>query len=267
MFFVLSKLIFLAIAPSNLIALAIALGLALRAATRYRRIGNVMSVAAAIALLACGFGPVGAWIIRPLEDRFARPSFDLVAPEGIIVLGGAISPEMTKNRTTMAPIGARLTDTIALARRFPNARIVFTGGSSHLIAQPLSEAEAARTFFAAMGLQSERVVYETQSRNTFENAEFTRAMLSPRPEQRWILVTSASHMPRAVGVFRHFGFNVIPWPADYQSLSGATELVASTGSVSAGLTTCDIGAKEWIGLLAYWVTGRTDEFLPGAPSR
>ncbi|MGO8832331.1 MAG: YdcF family protein [Roseiarcus sp.] len=262
MFFVFSKLLWLAAAPSNVIALMIGVGV-LATATRFRRAGFVASAVGAAALLACGFGPVGIWILRPLEDRFERPGADLAAPDGIIVLGGAIKPAMLRFRGALVPDGARMTEAVALARRFPRTRIVFTGGSSNLLSAPMPEADAARQFFAAMDLPPERMIYETRARNTIENAALTRALVSPKPGEHWLLVTSAFHMPRAVGVFRHAGFDVIAWPADYLSLGGPNELATPIDTVSGGLRLVDVGAREWIGLVAYRLSGAIDDLLPG----
>jgi uncharacterized SAM-binding protein YcdF (DUF218 family) len=114
-----------------------------------------------------------------------------------------------------------------------------------------------------MGLEPNRVVYGTNARTTSENAIETRALVLPRPGERWLLVTSASHMPRAIGAFRRAGFDVVAWPADYLTLGGPTEMVAIPPKLGAALTLLDIGAKDWIGLFAYWLTSRTDRLFPG----
>jgi uncharacterized SAM-binding protein YcdF (DUF218 family) len=259
MFFLLSKVFWLIAAPSNLIGVMIVAGLIALITKRLRRLGRFFIVAGLTALVVCGLGPLGVWIIRPLEDRFERPS-ELAAPRGIIVLGGAISPEMFQSRSALVPLGGRLTEAVALWRRFPDAQVVFVGGSSD--GNSIPEAEVAGKLFMNLGLPREKILYENRSRNTFENAEFSWELLKPRSEDKWILVTSASHMPRAMAVFRHFGFNVIAWPADYQSLGTTRELVGFSLSAAAGLVVCDLAVKEWIGLAAYRLTGRTDQFLP-----
>ena len=261
MYFVLSKLLWMLAAPSNAIALTIAAG-AVVSATRFRRIGVAISAIGAFVLLFCGIGPAGVWLLRPLEDRFERPA-NLTTPDGIIVLGGDISPAMFEQRGVLATTGARLTEAVALARRFPLARIVFTGGSSNLLGTSIPEAEAAERFLAAMGVPSGRTTFEARSRNTSENAMLTRDLVSPKPGERWLLVTSAFHMPRAMGAFRHAGFDVIAWPADYLTFGTQSEWAMPNGWVAEGLRRVDFGAKEWMGLIAYRLTGRTDEFLPG----
>lgn len=261
MYFLLSKLLWMLATPSSLIALTITTG-AILGATRFRRTGVVVSAIGAFVLLLCGFGPAGVWLLRPLEDRFERPA-NLTAPDGIIVLGGDISAAMLEDRGVLAPNGARLTEAVALARRFPLARVVFTGGSANLLAKSIPEAEAAEKFLAAMGVPGGRTTFESRSRNTSENAMLTRDLVSPRPGEQWLLVTSAFHMPRAIGAFRHAGFDVTAWPADYLSFGTQSEWVMPNGSMVEGLRRVDIGAKEWVGLLAYRLTDKTDEFLPG----
>jgi uncharacterized SAM-binding protein YcdF (DUF218 family) len=182
MYFVLSKLLWMLTAPSNAIGIAIAAGV-VSGAARFRRIGVAISAIGAFALLFCGFGPAGAWLLRPLEDRFERPT-DLAAPAGIIVLGGDISAPMLEYRGVLAPSGARLTEAVALARHFPLARIIFTGGSSNLLTNSIPEAEAAERFLGAMGVSSERMTFESQARSTAENATLTRDLVSPKPGER-----------------------------------------------------------------------------------
>src|SRR5271156_5582912 len=125
------------------------------------------------------------------------------------------------------------------------------------------EAEAAERFLAVMGVPSGRTTFEARSRNTSENAMLTRDLVSPKPGERWLLVTSAFHMPRAMGAFRHAGFDVIAWPADYLTFGTQSEWVMPNRWVAEGLRWVDLGAKEWMGLIAYRLTDRTDEFLPG----
>ena len=216
MYFVLSKLLWMIAAPSNAIALTIAAGAVVErdpissnwsCHLRDRRIRSAVLRTRSCRRLAAA----------PAGGSFrAAGKFD--APDGIIVLGGDISPAMFEQRGVLATTGARLTEAVALARRFPLAQIVFTGGSSNLFGKSIPEAEAAERFLAAMGVPSGRTTFEARSRNTSENAMLTRDLVSPKPGERWLLVTSAFHMPRAMGAFRHAGFDVIAWPADNLSL-------------------------------------------------
>src|SRR5690606_22170344 len=119
-------------------------------------------------------------------------------------------------------------------------------------------------FLKAAGVAPERIVLESQSRNTFENALYLRDLLEPRPGNQWLLVTSAWHMPRAVGAFRQAGFSVIAWPTDYRT-RGAGDLARPFDTMTEGLRRTDMAVREWIGLVAYRMLGRSDALFP-APS-
>ena len=146
-----------------------------------------------------------------------------------------------------------------LARRYPAARIVFSGGSGKLGGGP-AEADFVLLLFESFGIARERVMLEAKSRNTAENAQFTKELV-PKSGERWLLVTSAYHMPRSMGAFRRVGFAVEPYPVDWRT--GAEDNYAFS-SLSAGLARTDAAIHEWLGLLAYRLTSQTTELLPGA---
>jgi len=261
LFFYVSKLVWFAVQPSSLIAILLLGGLAL--AIWRRRWGLRFVALGALLYVIAGFSPLGHWLMMPLEDRFARP--ELTEPvDGIIVLGGSVDTFVSKGRgvTALNEAGERLTAGAALARRFPDARLVFSGGSGEIFFEGTTEAAGAKRLFAGLGIAPERLVLEDRSRNTAENAAFTRDLVQPQPGERWLLVTSAFHMPRAVGCFRAVGFDVIPWPVDYRT-SGGEDIWRFFPRASEGLRRVDLAAKEWAGLLAYDITGRTSAFLPG----
>jgi uncharacterized SAM-binding protein YcdF (DUF218 family) len=155
----------------------------------------------------------------------------------------------------------RYTEAVALARRLPEARLVFSGGSGALLDASTPEAEAAARLFEALGIPKERITLERASRDTYENALFTARILKPRPGERWLLVTSAWHMPRAMGCFRSAGFTVEAWPVDYRT-PGRLQPLRFHTSIPEGLRRIDFIMKEYVGLAIYYVTGRTRELLP-----
>ena len=173
-------------------------------------------------------------MIAPLENRFPAPPADLPPPYGIIVLGGAIDDDISRARgqTTFDEGAERLTEAAILARRYPSARIVYTGGSNSLLGRPSSEAEDARRLLVAMGVDPQRITLETRSRNTDENARFTAAIVHPEPDQTWLIVTSAYHMPRAMGLFRKAGFAAIAYPVDYRTEGGRGRLALERQSAA-----------------------------------
>lgn len=263
MFFTVSKIVWLMAAPSNLILLAIVLGAGLLWLHRLRA-GRALLTLGILGFVACGPGPVGPLLTSVLEDRFARPGADMAAPDGIIVLGGAMDEAMftARGALVLGLSGTRMTEGMALARRFPAAKFVFTGGGPYFVAGA-TEADMARRLFEAQGLPAEKFIYEDRSRNTWENAIFSRDIVKPKPGERWLLVTSATHMPRSMGIFRHVGFNVTAWPAHYLTTGGIVAALRPNFETSGGLQLVDLAMKEWIGLLAYRLTGRTDALFPG----
>ena len=264
MFFYLSKILWLVIAPANLLLLLLLLGAALLF-TRFMRAGRRLVLASALGFLVLGILPVGTVMMRVLEDRFPQPPANTSAPAGIIVLGGAVNQQVTRLRgpIELTEGGDRMTEGVMLARRFPDAKLVFTGGSAALLGSPYREAHAAEKLFLGLGIPQERLVLESESRNTYENAIFTREILKPKPGDVWLLVTSASHMPRSVGIFRKAGFNVTPYPVDYSTLGVASEYRTVFRNALHGLQRTEAAVREYIGLAAYWWTGKIDDLFPG----
>ncbi len=269
MFFILSKTAGFFLIPSNFISCLLILGLLL-AKTRFSALAQRMSFTAIVVLIVMGFSPIGHIILLPLEERISRPAniADMKAPDGIIVLGGSIDTIVTKARGSIAinESGERLTQIVELARRFPKARIIFSGGSGKIFSKNMSESDAARSFFAQMGLSPDRLVFEGKSQNTWQNARYTKYLLKPTSEQRWLLVTSAFHMPRSVGCFRMVGMNVIPWPVDYRT-RGTSDIYRFFDRASEGWKRVDIGVREWVGLLVYRLSGRINSFFPRQATR
>lgn len=260
--FGLSKVLGFFALPSNLlIALALAGILMLR--TRFRRFGQGLLIGAVLLFAVVGIAPVGNVLMLPLEERFPKWDAKRGAPHGIVVLGGAISPDVSAAREDIAlnEAAERMTAVAKLARDYPSARIVFTGGSGRLF-KGASEADVVPALFASFGISRERILLENRARNTVENATFTRALVQPKPGERWLLVTSAYHMPRSIGIFRKAGFPVEAYPVDYRT-RGAADLAGLFGSIAGGLARTDAAMHEWAGLIVYWLTGRTSEFLPG----
>ncbi len=260
MFFIASKALWFFAAPSALLMLGALIGAAFSA----RRGGQLLTLGCLAVLLVIGAAPTGALLIAPLENRFPAPPANLPPPYGVVVLGGAIDDDITRARgqTTFDEGAERLTEAAILARRYPSARIVYTGGSNSLLGRPSSEAEDARRLLVAMGVDPQRITLESRSRNTDENARFTAAIVHPESDQTWLVVTSAYHMPRAMGLFRKAGFAAIAYPVDYRTEGGRSDWRLNV-SLPRGLALFDLAAHEWVGLLAYRLTGRINSWFPG----
>jgi uncharacterized SAM-binding protein YcdF (DUF218 family) len=262
-FFVLSKTLGVMLLPTNFL---IGLGLlgALLLATRFAPLGRKLLVAAVLLLAICAFSPLGNLLLYPLEQRFPPWDAGQGTPDGIVILGGSIDPDLSvAHATTVIRSAAdRIVAAAELARRYPDARIVFSGGSANLISNDAKEADYAAEVFESLGIAKSRLAMERLSRNTAENALFSKTIAAPKAGERWLLVTSAFHMPRAIGLFRKAGFAVEPYPVDWR-VGGRDDLLSFTNYAGDGLGRTDTAVREWIGLVAYRLTGRIGELLPG----
>ncbi len=203
-----------------------------------------------------------------LEDRFAQPEL----PEqitGIVVLGGSFDTRVARTRgePELNEAADRVTAALALAQRYPQAKILFSGGVAAVLEDDIPETEAAQAFFGAQGFDPARLLLDGRARDTYENAVYSKALADPKPVQTWLLVTSASHMPRAVGCFRVAGFDVTPYPVDYRTPEGSAVWRPSS-TTTRNLEKVHFAIREYLGLAAYYLTGRTDALVPAptAPS-
>lgn len=261
-FFTLSKLFWGLAVPSNFLILLAVLGIAF-ALTGSRRLGLGCMILAVAGQIVTGFSPFPNHLVSPLEERFPPFVPDDRPVDGVILLGGAEVPEiaLTRNIPAVNDAGERIIALAALARQYPNAVLVFTGAPGAYGETGALEARGMREALADVGVDLNRVQFETKSRNTAENALFTKAMAKPAPGSRWLLVTSAFHMPRAIGCFRQVGFPVVAYPVDYRTV-GPDALGGMFTRASQGQDLTDLGAKEWVGLVAYYLTGKTDALFP-----
>ena len=250
--------------PSTFLAALCAAGIAgVLAGRRAGRAGRVSLGVGAAGFVATLLLPVDIWLLRPLEDRF-QPAQLPARVDGIVVLGGAIAAAVSPDRSvaSLNRDGDRLTAFATLARAYPSAKLVFAGGPPAPKPGVLAEAEASKALLDGLGLAPARVLYDDQSRTTWENAVNALALAQPKLGEAWVLVTSASHMPRAVAAFRGAGWPpVLPWPVAYRTTRAGWP--APLQPVGTRLSALDLAAHEWAGLAAYRVQGRTSELLPG----
>lgn len=250
--------------PSNIIAvLAIAGAVAL--VIGWRRAGSLACGLAAVGLVVFGFLPTGALVLRALENRFPQPALpDRI--DGIVVLGGYLDTVVTaeRGRPELLDAADRIVAVADLARRYPGAPIVLTGGNKFepRTGRAVPEAESAAEIARSIGIDPTRLVLETGSRSTWENATGSMAIVRPGPGSTWLLVTSAAHMPRAVGTFRAAGWpGLVPWPVDYHIPEGA-DLWLGRPDALAGLAATDAAMREIEALVAYRLAGRSSALFP-----
>jgi uncharacterized SAM-binding protein YcdF (DUF218 family) len=261
MAFVFGKLVWLVLRPSNFLLLLAVVGVLGRGRPWARR----LVAASVLLMLACTLLPVGLWLGLPLENRFPPPAGEVGPVAGIVVLGGGVDGAVTRARgiPSFGETMERFAAIPELAHRYPSARILFTGGLAWGDStRDLPEAAVIGGFLERQGVPPGRVELEDRARSTRENALYSLALAQPRPGERWLLVTSARHMPRAMGVFRAAGWPALTaWPVDYRT-TGRVEL-AFDPTLGARLMQLDEAAYEWYGLLYYRILGYTAAIFPG----
>lgn len=258
MFFIASKLIWALIRPETLFLLLIAGGLlALRFGRR--RLGFGLAWAGLFCFVLLSALPLGDLLIRPLETRY-RANPPVADVRGIVVLGGG--EQIGRSSYWGLPLvngaGDRLLTAIALAHRFPEAKLLFTGGRGSLNRKGRGGDVVATEIFLSAGIPPERLLMEGKSRNTAENAQFAHALAGDGTGGTWLLVTSAAHMPRAMQSFCAAGWSgLTAWPTDFRSLPFRRPARRLGWHLPDNLDTLDFAVHEWLGLLAYRLTGRS----------
>lgn len=259
-FFTLSKLARLVIEPTFLFSILFIVS-TLLLFTAWWRLGRAGMVCLLLFGGLVSIVPLGTWGKTLLEYRF--PVTDLPATlDGVVVLGGALSPAPDEEfiGVSINHNFERILTFIKLGQRYPQAKLIFTGGVGSLRRDQESEALLARRIFDGLGLDSSRVQFEPEARNTHENAVYAKRLAGDVSKQTWVLVTSARHVPRAVGVFRKQGWDVLPFPVDFRT-NGQYEWTWSFDIVLR-VVSLRIAMTEWIGLLAYRIKGYTDDVFP-----
>ena len=265
LFFVLSKIGQFCIEPLNWVVVFVLLSL-LFLGLRKPLLCKRFLILALTDLVLVGWLPTSEVFLRTLEDKIPRVSLAQV-PEGsiggIVILGGAIDGgEIIADRgeISIGSAAERITKAFELIHKYPNLPLIYSGNSGSLSPKGIPEADAFRRFLAEQGFSDKSVHVENQSRNTYENAIFIKAIILESGEKTaeeslkpWLLITSASHMPRSLKIFQKQGVEVIPVPVDYQT----------SNSLHWGSFNLILGAQQWnnflhevIGLFVYWATGR-----------
>lgn len=264
MTFILSKILWMFAAPGNFLVLLLLVAAFLALAKRegWQNAGRRLCFDVAFLMFFIAIFPVGEWMLRPLENRFPPAHPDHV--DGIIVIGAGENPALSEARDQ--PIvhqsAADYLVFAELAKQYPEAKLVYAGGSSLLLPSDskLGDADVAKQALTAYGIDVNKMIFENKSRNTHENAVEAAALVHPTPQQKWLLVTDAFHMPRSIGCFRKAGWNIAAAPANYRTAGRLTTELHFDFAGHLGMIT--IAAHEYYGLVSYWLLGFIDNPWP-----
>ena len=263
MFFLASKILWYLLNPFNIILLLFISGWILL--SRKPKIGKALLTSALILIFLCGLSPIPTVLIRTLENRIlARPVPNRI--DGIIILAGGVDMKLSRRGLIELRAEAdRIVEGVILAKRHPEAKVVITGGTGFLgQSDALREADGLAKLARSLGIPSERIIIERNSRNTHEHAVEMAKLLKGKKNEKWLLITSAAHMPRSVGCFRKVGLSPIPYPVDYKSAEdgfGGLSISIFFPALS-NISRFSEALHEWIGLITYRLMGYTDLVFP-----
>jgi len=261
MFFYLSKTFWWLFDPGNILFLLLFLGVFLLYVNKVR-IGKWFCGAALIFYVVIGVSPVGPYLLGKLENRFPQVKELPENVDGIIILGGVLDVWMTNERQTYALNNnvERITSLINLTKVYPDVPIIFSGGAGLMGYPDLNEANMLKPLLKDLTKGTNRLYFENKSKNTYENAVYTKEIINELGGGKWILVTSASHIPRSVGAFRFQNIEVYPYPVNYST--GVNFRFSFSLFPRSGLASFRTALHEWLGLFVYYFTDKTSELFP-----
>ncbi|MGL3608725.1 YdcF family protein [Rhizobium sp. G187] len=260
--FVISKLFWMLAQPLSLVFFGGLAALALFAIRRRKAGFVVLSLSLSILFLTL-YTTLGTVLLQQLEARFPRPDADPHSVACMIVLGGAFETEVTTSRggIELNQAADRFVEALRLAVANPQARILVSGGDGSLSGQYEGDAAASVRYFQAFGIERSRLIEEQTSRNTDENVGNSRVLLQQAGLSNCLLITSAFHMPRAMGLFRKQMLDVTPWPTDFRT-SGKVRFTLDFTQPTLNAQQTATAVREWIGLASYRLMGRIDVLYP-----
>jgi uncharacterized SAM-binding protein YcdF (DUF218 family) len=259
--FYLSKYIWIVISPDSLFIILLTLCLLLFLLKKTKKATYLLGLLTFSALFLSFFS-MGDWMLYPLETRFQNKPDLPEHIDGIIILGGSVIPDLSVEWQQLETNQSheRLSSFIKLAQLYPGARLVFSGGNASTDDSKPTEAQIAETYFLESGISAERLLIENKARNTAENVSYSRQLVRPASNETWLMITTAYHMPRAMGVFCEQNWRVIPYPVDHQTLP--SELYQPRFSLIGHAEHLVLASHEWVGLLYYYFTGKTHQLFP-----
>ena len=261
LFFLISKIVWLLLSPDSLLLILILLTLVLLYIGKNKQAKIVLTTISGI-LIILSFFSIGEWLLYPLETRFPTNPRLPQQIDGIIVLSGAENSLLSSvwDQVELNAASERDLTFLSLAKKYPTAKLIFTGGTGSLINQEYKAADVAKKLFEQQGFDTTRILFERESRNTYENVVYSKNLVKSIKNENWILITTSWHMPRSVGIFCKAGWPVIPYPVDHQT--NKDNLFRINFNLIDNLQILKTAIKEGLGLFAYYLSGKTDLFFP-----
>ena len=211
--------------------------------------------------MTTGAIPTGAFLIYQLEKNYYNQASLPNKIDGILILSGATRPYLTKvhNQVTIKSSGERLIESVVLIKKYPKAKVIFSGGSGTILDYEFTQAEAAKIFYQNLGINLYRINFEDKSRNTYENILFSKNIANPQVGENWVLITSAFHLKRAINISAKISWNLIPYPTDFNQPKKFNWKFEY--NLLNNLVLFRQASHEWLGIIAYYLLGRTSKIF------
>tara|TARA_E500000178_G_C16826070_1_gene663820 strand:- start:67 stop:849 length:783 start_codon:yes stop_codon:yes gene_type:complete len=260
MSFYLSKILWLILNPFNIFILINFLIIILYVLS-FRRLSITIFVINFLFLIIISILPIGNYLIYQIEKEYHSNTEIPENIDGILILGGATDALMFKEYGQISLNGSaeRLVESVDIIRKHQNAKVIFSGGSGVLNRPDLGHSDVAKFFYKKMGLDTNRLIFENSSRNTYENILFSKKIIIPKKNEKWLLITSASHMKRAQLVAEKNNWNFIPYAVDFKNLKNF-KFIFNLNLLS-NINSFQQGSHEWLGLVSYYLMGRTSKIF------
>ena len=254
--FYLSKILNFFINPLYILCLIILIQLFIIFFINSKKLVIFFSKFLLILFLFFGYSPLSNFLLSKMEDYIQTSKYPVQQLTGVIVLGGSFNSGLEskeRNEVSINSSAERLTKALEIYKKNPKLLILFSGFSGELKPQGWSESDMAKKFFLDQGVKTDNLIFENQSRNTFENIKYSKDIIA-NYKGTWGLITSASHMPRSFFAFKKQGLILEPINVDYKT--GTSRMFWINFDISSGLSNWSIILHELIGISYYKITNK-----------
>jgi uncharacterized SAM-binding protein YcdF (DUF218 family) len=254
--FYLSKILNFFINPLYILSLIILIQLFIIFFIQSKKLVIFFSKLFLILFLIFGYSPLSNFLLSKIEDHIQTSKYPVQQLTGVIVLGGSFNSGVEskeRNEVSLNSSVERLTKALEIYKKNPRILILFSGFSNEIKPQGWSEFDMAKKFFLDQGVRIDNLIFENQSRNTFENIMYSKDIIA-NYKGTWGLITSANHMPRSFFSFKKQGLILEPISVDYKT--GTSRMFWINFNISAGLSNWNIILHELIGISYYKITNK-----------
>ena len=260
MSFYLSKILWLVLNPFNIFILFTIVTIFLYLIS-FKRTSIAIFFINSLYLFIISVLPIGNYLIYKIEKDYHSQSSIPDRLDGILILGGVTNPSMYKEFNEISVNGSaeRLIESVSLIKRFNKSKVIFSGGSGIINRPDLGHSQVAKSFYKKVGLDESRIIFEDNSRNTYENILFSKKIAQPKKNENWLLITSAYHMKRALLIGSKNNWEFIPYAVDFKN-KRKFKFVPSLNLLS-NINSLQYGSHEWLGLISYYLMNRTDKIF------